>query len=287
MAKKNRKKDSATPKKKRAIIPFVERPFEGLDAEAELVAMRDLLPLATMTVTLTEEYGSEKVIFGTLLPNMVGALRRTDGQLLVAMQTVMNSGDASLDIATRVLAGLELKPGESYPGGTQPEPGSPRLQDIVASFSELELQEDPAFWMTEEEAATPESQAALRDARADMVPAARIESVNGAYWCRMSREFLRWVRPEPRDAVLDGLARLRVSGEERWDDDARFIGAFRAYGLSVPVWELARGTEAEELEEPLAKFAEKLSAAIASTEPLTSEEKRARSGLVSRQVTLR
>ena len=137
MAKKNRKKDSATPKKKRAIIPFVERPFEGLDAEAELVAMRDLLPLATMTVTLTEEYGSEEVIFGTLLPNMVGALRRTDGQLLVAMQTVMNSGDASLDIATRVLAGLELKPGESYPGGTQPEAGSPRLQDIVASFSEL------------------------------------------------------------------------------------------------------------------------------------------------------
>ena len=37
----------------------------------------------------------------------------------------------------------------------------------------------------------------------------------------------------------------------------------------------------------MADFAPKLEAAIASVEPLTAEEKRARAGIVSRQVTLR
>lgn len=285
MAKKNRKERKE--KKKRVIIPFVERPFEGLSAETSLIAMREILPLATLPATTTKDHGSENIILATVLPNMVGALRRKDGVLLVAMQTVMNSGDVSLDVASRILAGLELKPGDAYTSGDQPDPEGPRLGDIIEEFGEMQLEEEPAFWLAEEDLNTPESQQALKETRESMVPCKEIETVTGAYWCRMSREFLRWVRPEPRDQVLDGLARLRAAGKEHWGEGSRFIGAFRSLGMSIPVWELARGTEADELDKPLKDFEPVLEAAIADTTPLTTEEKRARAGLVSRQVTLR
>lgn len=288
MSKKNRRKELPTgerKKQKRSIIPFVERPFEGLSVEAELVAMREILPLATISATTAQEYGSCELILTTILPSMSAALRRSDGVLLVATQTVMSSGDPSRDIASRIIAGLELKNGEVYQVSEQPEPG-PRLQEVIQSFGPLQLHEIPEFWMTPEEASTPDNRQALEDSREQLVPTKSVEGIEGAYWCRMNREFVRWVRPEPRDAVLDGLARLRASGDFSFDD-SRFVGAFRALGLIIPVWELARGAEAEELSAPMKEFETKLATAISSTEPLSPEEKRARAGIVSRQVTLR
>ena len=284
MSKKNRKDRPA--KVRRKPIPFVERPFEGLPHEADLVAMREILPLATITVKTTKEYGGADVVLTTILPSMAAGMRREDGVLLIAMQTIMSSGDASRDIASRVIEGLDLENSEALDISDLPEPG-PRLQDILdlKSFGTMELHEEPAFWMTPEEAEKPDNKEALRSSRDQLIPTERVQGIDGAYWCRMSREFVRWVREEEKDLVLDGLARLRVQGVTF--DDARFVGAFRAQGLSIPVWELAPGTEADELEKPLADFAPLLDAAIASTEPLTAEEKRARAGIVSRQVTLR
>ena len=59
MSKKNRRNQNADrpAKKKRVVIPFVERPFEGLPHESERVAMREMLPLATIPVRTTEEFG--------------------------------------------------------------------------------------------------------------------------------------------------------------------------------------------------------------------------------------
>lgn len=284
MSKKNRKDRPA--KVRRKPVPFVERPFEGLPHESELVAMREILPLATLTARTTAKYGNHDIQLATILPSMAGALRRTDGVLLVAMQTVTSSGNASRDIAARLIDGINLKPGEVLEVSELPEPG-PVLQDVLDSESlqAAQLFDEPVFWMTPAEAAQPENSDALAASREQLIPTASIGGVPGAYWCRMSREFVRWVRPENKDRVLDGLARLRVRGKTF--DDARFVGAFRAQGLSIPVWELAPGTEAEELEKPLATFAPVLDAAIASTEPLNPEEKRARAGIVSRQVTLR
>jgi hypothetical protein len=284
MSKKNRKDRPA--KVRRKPVPFVERPFEGLPHESELVAMREILPLATLAARTTAKYGNHDIQLATILPSMAGALRRTDGVLLVAMQTVTSSGNASRDIAARLIDGINLKPGEVLEVSELPEPG-PVLQDVLDSESlqAAQLFDEPVFWMTPAEAAQPENSDALAASREQLIPTASIGGVPGAYWCRMSREFVRWVRPENKDRVLDGLARLRVRGKTF--DDARFVGAFRAQGLSIPVWELAPGTEAEELEKPLATFAPVLDAAIASTEPLNPEEKRARAGIVSRQVTLR
>ena len=53
------------------------------------------------------------------------------------------------------------------------------------------------------------------------------------------------------------------------------------------MWELAWGTEAAELEAPVAALAERLAAALEETGSLTYPETRARQNLIRRQVTLR
>ena len=285
MGKSSRRKKDA--KSKRPRIQFVDRPFEGLPFEAELVAMREIIPAATLTVSTTPEYGSREITLVTIRPGMGAALRRKSGELLVAVQTVTSSGDASRDIADRLLAALELEPGESISHAELPVPG-PRLQDVLdpASAGTLEIRDSYEYWLDEEDAKDPNVQMAIQQTSDQMVPTAQVAGVEGAYWCRMQREFLRWVRPEPEEKVLDGLARLHFKRELTFDD-ARFVGAFRALGLLIPVFELAAGSEADELEGPLAAFDEVLTAAIASDEPLSPEERRTRSGIISRQVTLR
>ena len=63
--------------------------------------------------------------------------------------------------------------------------------------------------------------------------------------------------------------------------------AFRAHGLLVPVWDLPHETEPESVEGPAAGFRSRLDQALALTTPLTEAERRARNGLLSRQLTLR
>lgn len=53
------------------------------------------------------------------------------------------------------------------------------------------------------------------------------------------------------------------------------------------MWDLPPGTGAAALEEPVAELAGRLDAALAHDVPLTTEERSARSGLATRQVTLR
>ena len=121
-----------------------------------------------------------------------------------------------------------------------------------------------------------------------MVPTARLESVDAAYWCRIgSKEHLRWVMPYDEEPLLDALARLHANGADGLGEGTRLVGSFRAHGLLVPVWDLAPGTEAEAVEQPALESAGRLADALAETAPLTADERRARAGLTNRQVTLR
>ena len=131
-------------------------------------------------------------------------------------------------------------------------------------------------------------EAALEQANDGVMPTSRLTSVEAAYWTNVgTKEHLRWVRPEPEDAVLDALARLHVSGADVIVPDARLVGMFRAHGLLTPVWDLPVGTGAEAVEDPAAEFGAALEKAMADDTPLTAEERSARSGLASRQVSIR
>ncbi len=128
----------------------------------------------------------------------------------------------------------------------------------------------------------------MERANAAVVPTVRLESVEAAYWCRIGdRRHLRWVMPHPEDGLTDGLARLHAAGESGLVDGSRYVGAFRADGLLVPVWDLAADTEADDLEKPAAALDARLADAMAETTPLTLEERRAKAGIASRQLTLR
>ncbi|HEY9395264.1 MAG TPA: DUF5926 family protein, partial [Nocardioides sp.] len=116
----------------------------------------------------------------------------------------------------------------------------------------------------------------------------RLASVEAAYWTSVgSKEHLRWVMPEPEDALLTALARLHVTGEDVIVPDARFVGMFRAHGLLAPVWDLPVGTGAEALEEPAVAFKKLLDEALADDSEITPEVRSARAGLANRQVTIR
>ncbi len=87
--------------------------------------------------------------------------------------------------------------------------------------------------------------------------------------------------------LLDALARLHAAGRDRVAPESRLVGMFRAHGLLVPVWDLPRDDPAQRWEEPLAAFAQRYAAALEGGTELTAAERRARQGLVGRQLTLR
>ena len=119
------------------------------------------------------------------------------------------------------------------------------------------------FWVEGQEVSG-EAAASLERANESVVPTVPIAGTPFTYWCRIGeRTYIRHV------------------------EDRRLLGAFRAGGLLVPVWEVPADSEPSDHEGVVAEFTSRYGSALAATEELTHEERRARSGLLSRQVTLR
>lgn len=291
MSKKKRQRrkpanGASAPKKQR--IDFVARPFEGLAGEEDLVAMMQIIPAATATVRLKKEYGGAEVQLVTLLPELARAVKRADGEVLIAMQTTVHSGDASRDVAAALLAALELDAGSALVAGGLPEPGE-RLQDILDPLfvPRIDVRDSFGFWLDAEAAKNPEAVKAVEEGKEELAATRPVPGVAHAYWCRMNgKEFVRWVRGEDEDDFFNAFARVHAARESDLEEGARFIGAFRACGLAIPVWELVPGTEADELTAPMRAMAERLEAALADSAPLDADARRARAGIISRQVNL-
>lgn len=268
---------------------LVTRPFEGLPGECDWVALREIVPSATATVTTTPEYGAVDVTVATVLPMAWPGLHRADGTILVGLQTTSGSGDASRDAAHALLAARAAEPGTPVLTADVGVTG-PRLQDVLdlAAPFEVTLHEGFDFWLGADTEQTPQVRESMARANDAVVPTRRLASVEAGYWCAIGeRRHLRWVVPFSEDAFLDGLARLHAAGSSALIEGSRYVGAFRADGLVVPVWDLPPGTEADAIEEPAAAFASRLDEAMASDAPLTAVERGARAGVVSRQLTLR
>jgi hypothetical protein len=269
--------------------PPVTRPFEGLPGEADWVALRELVPAATATIRTTE---GREVTLASVLPGGTPALVRANGEILLGVQMATSSDDVSRDIGTALAAALEAPAGAPVDPGPIGGAGSagPRLQellDLSAPF-EVTVQDTFEFWLegTEPGAA---ALAGLEHANEAILPTVRLDGLDAAYWVRPSSEraHLRWVRPEPEERLLDALARLSASEQILLGEGTRYAGAFRALGLVVPVWDLPADTAAEDWTGPAREFQGRLEQALSATEPLNADERRARAGLISRQVTLR
>ena len=277
-----------------AVQELVQRPFEGLAGEGDWVALRELVPAATVPLTLTPEAlaGAEgevpSVTLVTVLPMAWPAMRRQDGSVLLGLQTQSSSGDISRDLADALLQALVLEPGNPVPP-RRPAPGSGRLQELLDTSAPFvpTVHTGFDFWLEDADSATGEVAASLEQANAAVIPTVRLTSVDTAYWCSVpDRNHLRWVMPHAEEELLDALARLAAAEEAGLGEGTKLVGSFRAHGLTVPVWDLPSAMTADDCEKPAAAFVERLAGALARTEPLTGDERRARAGLVNRQVTL-
>ena len=268
---------------------FVRRPFAGMVAERDLVAVREFVPAATAEVRLTEEYAGERsVVLCSLLPMAAPALVRQDGTVWLGMQVQHGFGDPSRELAAVLLDALAAEPGAVVGLTEDPGPG-PRLQDVLVDEPlDVVVHEGFDFWLSDLDDADGSLAASLEQANAAAHPTARLASVASAYWTDVgTKEHLRWVMPQDEDALLTALARLHAAGRDRLVEDSRLVGMFRAHGLLVPVWDLPVGTGPEAIEDPAADVAAALDAALADDAPLTAPERSARAGLANRQVTLR
>jgi hypothetical protein len=269
--------------------PPVTRPFEGLPGEADWVALRELVPAATAKLRTTD---GRAVTLASVLPGGTPALVRANGEIVLGVQLQTSSDDVSRDIGTALAAALEAPSGAPVDPGPIGAAGSagPRLQellDLTVPF-EVTVRDDFGFWLegTDPSAA---AMASLQHANEALLPTVRLPGLDAAYWVRpgSERAHLRWVRPEPEEKLLDALARLSASEQILLGEGTRYAGAFRALGLVVPVWDLPADTPAEDWVGPATEFQVRLERALAVTEALTSDERRARAGLISRQITLR
>ncbi|WP_026316407.1 DUF5926 family protein [Actinokineospora enzanensis] len=269
----------------------VARPFDGLAAERELIALREFVPSGTAVLPLTS--GDREITLATVLPMAAAALIRADGVAYVGLQVQTRSSDVSRDLARAVRWALTAKPGDVLGVvGPDTDPGDKpeRLQDLVDLDADLDVlvHDDFAWWMPEGSEPSGEVAVSLERANSAILPTERIGPA--AYWVDAGeRAHLRWVRPEPEEQLLAALARLHARGELGLGEGSRYAGSFRAHGLLVPVWDLDRESHAREWTEAVEQLGTRLDAALASLadEPLTGEERRARDGLLGRQITIR
>jgi len=271
------------------VVPLNPRPFAEFAAELDLIALHTFVPSATAPLTLLDREGASATL-ATVLPLAVPALRRTDGGVVVAAQTLNSSGDPSRDLAHSLERALAAEPGETLAYDEPPADSTP-LADLVDPKAPLELTLHDTFeyWFEDDGQASAEQAISLERANGAIEPTHKLASVEAAYWVRRSADrcHLRWVMPQDEEPLLDALARLHAADALRLGEGSKYAGSLRACGRLIVVWDLAVDQPGEHWEQPAGLLAERLGNAFAAAAPLTSAERRSRSGLTNRQLTLR
>jgi hypothetical protein len=286
---------------------IVLRPFEGLASECDLVAMREFVPSGYAPLPLSAE-GKKlagdrtSVRIASVLPGASAAMVREDTSVLVGMQTQTRTGDLSGDLARALRWSFTAEPGEALPvSGASLGDGPVRLQDLLDPEATLDVTvaKDFAWRMPPGPDGSPgqppaEMAAALEHANNAIMPTEAVrgtdDSLRGAYWVDAGEKaHLRWVRPEQEDRLLAALARLSAANELSLGDGSKYVGAFRAHGLLIPVWDLDREMHVKEWNAPVEALGTRLNDTLAALDekPLTDAERRARDAITGRQVTLR
>ena len=246
--------------------------------------LREVVPAATAPLKTAD---GRTATLATVLPLAWPAMVRADGEVFVGLQVPGRSGDVSADVGGALTQALDAAPGSAV---TTIEPGAAaRLQDVLDPAPiEVTVHQGFDFWVEGVADPTGEVTESLERANAAVIPTVRLTSVYAAYWCRMKeRAHLRWALPFDEDPALDALARLGAARALDLGEGTRYVGSFRAHGLLVPVWDLPHDRESDAVEEPAAALWQRLNDELAAPRALTDDERRARSGLLSRQLTLR
>ena len=304
MAKKKRKKQEDLPEgmsrrqakmaaraKEREALQKDPRPFGGLAAEAELIALQEFVPSASAKFQVK----GEDVTVATVLPGAAAAMVREEaqgGERLVALQVGAHSQNPGRDLAYALSWVLEAKPGETLQS-TAADGSQPELKALIdATFTpEITVYNDFNWWFAEGEDVPAQLRQAMNQANGAVWPSAEVSAgVPGAVWWVNpggGKAHIRWIRTEDNESqVLNALARIAAKGELVLGEGTKFAGAFRTHGVVVPVWDLDPEVAPESYAEALKALDAKLEAELGNDAQLTAAERKQLDNIKSRQVTI-
>lgn len=285
------------------------RPFAGLKAECDLVAMRAFIASATAQVPFADGFdAAHEADFATILPGAVAAeVRRrdaaafgekgaaagdADGKVttgLVGLQTNPEPADLAGSLASALTWAASAAEGDEYDGA----PATASLAEIVDPAANLDIVVHTDFgWWFADDASVPQELSMMLDrANETILPTARLRPSSGVgapWWVDAGEKaHLRWVRPEDETTLMNALARVHAAGHLSLGEGSRFAGSFRTHGLIVPVFDLDVEAHHEEWIDGVEEFDARLTEALAVTADLTAAERSSRAGILGRQVTLR
>ncbi len=266
------------------------RPFQGVAAECDLVALREFVPSATAPV----QVDGRTITIATVLPGAVAALVRAENDTVTGfagLQVQVHSPNVAADLSSALRWASDAEPGESLEAA-DPDGNTAGLAEVLDPSAQLDITVHQNFnwWLPEGVEPAADVAATVERANQAIMPSARLDGdgLVAAWWVDAGdKAHLRWVRPESEDELMFALARLHAAGDLTLGEGSRYAGSFRTHGLLVPVFDLDPEMHPTEWATPTVKFGEKLAEALAVDAPLTSEQLRSRDGLRSRQVTLR
>jgi hypothetical protein len=268
------------------------RPFAGIAAECDLVALRAFVASATAELPLIAT-GANPVRLVTVLPGAGPALVRDEAGStvgLVALQTQPEHEEPGDALAAAIRWATESAAGETLSEVDTAESGS--LDEVLDPSAQLDItvHNDFNWWIEGQGTPDPQIAAMIEQANAAIMPTARLagDFVGAPWWVDAGeRAHLRWIRPEPEDDVMAAMARVHAAGGLTLGEGSRFAGSFRTHGLLVPVFDLDNELHPTEWTAGVETFNDRLNEALASDAELTSDERRSRDGIRARQVTLR
>ena len=306
----NRAERMAARKARHAVAAAPARPFRRCPAaECDLVALRAFVAAATAQVTWAKGFDAKnEADFATILPGAVPGLIRTrdgaywgekggnpgdkDGKVtqgLVALQTDPEPTDLVGSLTSALTWAANGEPGADYSASATDK----TLDQIVDPKAPLDISVYGNFewWFADDAQLTPQIKAMLERANETIMPTTRMKPKSGIgapWWVDAGEKaHVRWVRPEPEDALMDAMAKMNAADHLTLGEGSRFAGSFRTHGLLVPVFDLDPEKHSNEWQAGLDQFDEWLTEALADKSELTPDEKGARKGIIARQVTLR
>lgn len=306
MAKKNQKNDNlpegmsrrqaklAARAAERAALEKEVRPYGGLRAEADLIALQEFVPSAVARVAVNGI--DREVNIATVLPGGSAALVRDEsdgGAGYIALQTASQSQNPGRDLAYALAWLRDAQPGQSLEAAVA-DGSQPPLHELIAADAELEITEHQDFnwWIPESVELDQVTGQALQAANDSVVESHRVDTgIPGAVWWVNpggGKAHIRWIRPEDNeDSLLHALARVAARGELNLGEGTKFAGVFRTHGIIVPVFDLDPSVAFDSYGAELTRVSELVDAEIANDAQLTADERKQLQNIKSRQVTIR
>ena len=132
---------------------IVTRPFAGLAAETELIALREFVPSASAPLTPASSRRTDvpSVTLASVLPGAAAALTRGDGSILLGMQVQTHTGDLSRDLAAALEWALAAEPSIGAVGDRPGDASARGYGDLIVDEPlEVTVHADFSWWLEEE-----------------------------------------------------------------------------------------------------------------------------------------